>query len=88
MDITEKTKAPLFAIMIAVSAIISAEGYLVWWTAGLWSQVAEATKTNDRQDADMKDFRKEIIEHWKVQDAMALDTHDMVVAIKAKTDRQ
>lgn len=46
IDITEKTRVPLFAVLVSIPTLL---GGMFWLTA-IWQQGAEAARVNDRQD--------------------------------------
>ncbi len=46
IDITEKTRVPLFAVILTIPTLL---GGMFWLTA-IWQQGAEAQRVNDRQD--------------------------------------
>ncbi len=69
VDITEKTRVPLFWVAVSIPTLL---GGMFWLTA-IWQQGAEAARINDRQDRQLNS-----------QIEILTDIRDRVIRIEEK----
>lgn len=72
MHITEKTKVPLFMVLIAIPTVV----YFIYWLAAISISTANATKMNEVQDQKLDS-----------QTILIMDIRDRVIRIEEKVKR-
>lgn len=84
MDITERTKVPLFALVIAIATTVpTLVGCLMWITSVYYQGTANASEIA-RQEKEIQILKTDIRDQLTIMGKLIDDTHDRVVKIEAR----